>query len=239
MDNPKESAIRIKFIKELRASGVKYIKTEFHVDQGRIDIVTEYEIIEVKNATNWKNALGQILSYSTDSKVRDLNKRIHLFGKLNVQKNIIENTCNLYNVRISYDDGIEELVCIENVTDIVSLCEFCNTCFSTRSLLNNHQRTKICLSNPKRKVIYSKQSHEVCKDKILEYEKKIQERDIQIKERDIQIKELDKLVINMKSHSDKLTAKLELYEREIEFYKQQMNTKDNLIVKLSIGKYNK
>lgn len=223
MDQQSEFSIVIKFIKELRNSGVENIKTEFPVDQGRIDIVTDYEIIEVKNAINWKNALGQILSYGTDPKVEMLNKRIHLFGGLNVHKNTIENTCKLYNVAVSYDDNIEELYCIDFGNTKSLQCEFCNTCFSTRSSLNIHQtRTKYCLDIQKNKGIKPSIWTE-CEESIIRtYTEKIGLYETQVKN-------YDKRIIEYKSKIDKMTRELELANWKIEFYKQQMSHQNSVL----------
>lgn len=53
--------------------------TEVTTPSGRIDLLTETEIIEVKNIKDWKAALGQILVYSAF--YPDHKKRIHLFGQ--------------------------------------------------------------------------------------------------------------------------------------------------------------
>jgi DNA-binding MarR family transcriptional regulator len=46
---------------------------------GRIDLLTDTEIIEVKSIGEWKGALGQLLIYSLH--YPNHQKRIHLFGK--------------------------------------------------------------------------------------------------------------------------------------------------------------
>jgi len=69
---------------------------------GRIDILTETEIIEVKEYKVWKSALGQILAYSYF--YPDKQKRIHLF---NIQKNtnieLIIQIYKKYDVSLSYE----------------------------------------------------------------------------------------------------------------------------------------
>jgi DNA-binding MarR family transcriptional regulator len=54
-------------------------KTEVKTPVGRIDLLTDTEIIEVKNIGEWKGALGQLLIYSLH--YPNHKKRIHLFGK--------------------------------------------------------------------------------------------------------------------------------------------------------------
>jgi hypothetical protein len=55
-------------------------QTEVQTVDGRIDILTAREIIEVKTAHNWKHALGQILVYGKHYPYHQ--KRIHLYGKI-------------------------------------------------------------------------------------------------------------------------------------------------------------
>ncbi|KAK3249529.1 hypothetical protein CYMTET_41041 [Cymbomonas tetramitiformis] len=53
--------------------------TEVAVDAGRVDVVTDDEIIEVKHVVAWKHAYGQVKSYMTCIGARRYG-RIHLFG---------------------------------------------------------------------------------------------------------------------------------------------------------------
>jgi hypothetical protein len=55
-------------------------QTEVQTVDGRIDVLTVREIIEVKTARNWKHALGQILVYGKHYPYHQ--KRIHLYGKI-------------------------------------------------------------------------------------------------------------------------------------------------------------
>ena len=75
---------------------------EVNTQCGRIDILTETEIIEVKEYKLWKSALGQILSYSYFYPGKQ--KRIHLF---NIQKNTnIELIIQIYkkfDILLSYE----------------------------------------------------------------------------------------------------------------------------------------
>lgn len=53
-------------------------QTEVITAVGRIDLLTNTQIIEVKGFSEWKSALGQILAYSAFFPTHQ--KRIHLFG---------------------------------------------------------------------------------------------------------------------------------------------------------------
>ncbi len=55
--------------------GLKEVQTA----AGRIELLTETEIIEVKAVSEWKSAMGQVLAYS--GFYPEHRKRIHLFGR--------------------------------------------------------------------------------------------------------------------------------------------------------------
>ena len=74
---------------------------EVYTQCGKIDIVTDTEIIEVKEYKLWKHALGQILVYSYY--YPDKNKRIHLFNCGNNNMNIIETIYTIHDVILSYE----------------------------------------------------------------------------------------------------------------------------------------
>jgi hypothetical protein len=59
-------------------------KIEVQTEAGRIDILTASEVIEVKNASGWKSAIGQIKSYGRYYPRHKM--RVHLFGKLTESK---------------------------------------------------------------------------------------------------------------------------------------------------------
>jgi len=53
-------------------------KTEVSTPSGRIDLLTEKEIIEVKAIEKWKDGVGQLMAYQ--SHYPNHTKRLHLFG---------------------------------------------------------------------------------------------------------------------------------------------------------------
>ena len=66
---------------------------------GFIDLLTEDEIIEIKEGKSWKHAVGQVLMYAIEYPQH--KKRIHLF---NIEKNdTIEKYCELYGIVVSYE----------------------------------------------------------------------------------------------------------------------------------------
>lgn len=77
-------------------------KTEVQTPDGRIDILTTKEVIEVKSASAWKHALGQVLAYGKHYPSRQ--KRLHLYGELSKDKLAkIRQHCKLYNVSVTWE----------------------------------------------------------------------------------------------------------------------------------------
>ena len=74
---------------------------EVPVPCGRIDVLTDSEIIEVKEAKGWKGAIGQIISYGIYYPER--TKRIHLFGKCSQKtKALISSHCAPLDIRVTF-----------------------------------------------------------------------------------------------------------------------------------------
>jgi DNA-binding transcriptional regulator YhcF (GntR family) len=77
--------------------------TEVATPLGRVDLLTDTEIIEVKCLEDWKSALGQILVYA--SFYPEHQKRIHLFGQINPLKEIeIHRTCEELGVLATFEE---------------------------------------------------------------------------------------------------------------------------------------
>ena len=75
---------------------------EVETKYGFIDIVTDTEIIEVKKASSYKHAVGQILFYSNDKRFVKHNKRIHLFNvKDSIDIDEISKLCVKYDIIIT------------------------------------------------------------------------------------------------------------------------------------------
>ncbi len=79
-------------------------KTEVVIPGGRIDILSDSQIIEVKHIRNWKSALGQILVYG--SYYPHHQKRIHLFGEKNnsAQVRLIIDQCQKQNIIATFEE---------------------------------------------------------------------------------------------------------------------------------------
>lgn len=82
-------------------------QTEVVTAVGRIDLLTEAEIIEVKQVSDWKAALGQLLTYS--SFFPEHTKRIHLFGDCTPEKKeIISSSALSFGVVATFEEGEDE-----------------------------------------------------------------------------------------------------------------------------------
>lgn len=93
--------------KKVQASLVKRIGKlanpviEVNTPVGKIDILTDHEIIEVKNILAWKSAVGQILIYG--HYYTNHQKRIHLFGQCcSNTKQLIRFHCDEFNIQVTW-----------------------------------------------------------------------------------------------------------------------------------------
>lgn len=69
---------------------------------GRIDLLTDSEIIEVKMVQDWKAAMGQVLAYG--GFYPSHQKRIHLFGKLGNALASAESICQELNIFVTFEE---------------------------------------------------------------------------------------------------------------------------------------
>jgi len=72
---------------------------------GRIDLLTDTEIIEVKHIKDWKGALGQVIAYG--SLYPTHQKRLHLFGAhIHRTKSLsaLRETCLSLNVAVTVEE---------------------------------------------------------------------------------------------------------------------------------------
>ncbi len=78
--------------------------TEVSTPAGRIDLLTDDEIIEVKRIDRWKAALGQILVYS--GFYPHHRKRLHLFGRRDELTKVadIEAACMAFAVKVTAEE---------------------------------------------------------------------------------------------------------------------------------------
>jgi hypothetical protein len=77
-------------------------KTEVQTPNGRIDVLTKKEVIEVKCAPDWKHGLGQVLAYS--KYYPSHQKRLHLYGEITQQKlRQIKQQCQGHDVTVTWE----------------------------------------------------------------------------------------------------------------------------------------
>jgi len=90
----KEKEIQLKLQKEL--GGLIEVETDF----GFIDLLTNDEVIEIKEVRKWKSALGQVLVYA--SLYPGYKKRLHLFGETD-DIDLITTKCQEFNTLVSIE----------------------------------------------------------------------------------------------------------------------------------------
>ncbi len=77
-------------------------KKEVNTPVGRIDILTETELIELKRSRNWKSAIGQVKSYGKFYPQHRL--RIHLFREMTGTKlKNIQETCDSEGIILTWE----------------------------------------------------------------------------------------------------------------------------------------
>ena len=73
---------------------------EVETDCGFIDVLTKTKVIEVKKASNWKHAIGQVICYWTE--YEDLEKWIYLFDHQTADKEMIVRISGKSNVNVKF-----------------------------------------------------------------------------------------------------------------------------------------
>ena len=92
----KESAVRDSLV-----SSIPGAKKEVACSTGVVDVVTPAEIIEVKRASQWKHALGQVIAYSHD--FPNKRARVHLFGNGIEHFRVARLVCEKMGVRVTVE----------------------------------------------------------------------------------------------------------------------------------------
>jgi hypothetical protein len=99
--NSIEPAEIIQKEKEIQARLKRELNAEIEVETpvGFIDIVSEDKIIEIKEISKWKHAVGQILCYANYIKK---TKEIYLFGESDIDRQIIEDNCRRFDISVVF-----------------------------------------------------------------------------------------------------------------------------------------
>jgi hypothetical protein len=78
--------------------------TEVPTPAGRVDILTATQIIEVKDAKQWKFAVGQILVYG--EYFPEHQKTLYLIGQVSDDfKEVVENHCTGLDIAVNWING--------------------------------------------------------------------------------------------------------------------------------------
>ncbi len=82
-------------------------QTEVSTPDGRIDLLTWNEVIEVKTAKQWKQAMGQVLIYGRYYPLH--RKRIHLYGAVSSEQlEHIRQQCQSHGVLVTWEDSFRQ-----------------------------------------------------------------------------------------------------------------------------------
>ncbi|AAV50308.1 putative Kila-N domain-containing protein [Acanthamoeba castellanii mimivirus] len=99
--NPSYNSQREKEIQE-KLLGKYGGEIEVETKTGRIDLMTNDKIIEIKNYYKWKNAIGQLFAYSIY--YPDKKKCLYLFNVGTNDLNEIKKVCKKYDVKLKVYD---------------------------------------------------------------------------------------------------------------------------------------
>lgn len=90
-----------RLLTKLDKKDVNY-RVEVSTPAGRIDILTDTEVIEVKQFRSWKEAIGQLIIYGVYYPTH--KRRMHLFGKIDSKLLlVIRQHCAELNIRVTWD----------------------------------------------------------------------------------------------------------------------------------------
>jgi hypothetical protein len=77
-------------------------QTEVSTPDGRIDILTWNEVIEVKTVKQWKQAMGQVLIYGHHYPFH--RRRVHLYGAVSPEQlERIRQQCESHGVSVTWE----------------------------------------------------------------------------------------------------------------------------------------
>jgi KilA-N domain len=94
LSNQEERQVQEQVAREL--NGLREVKTPV----GLIDVLTSTHVIEVKEVSKWKHAVGQVLCYAEFYPTQ--KKMIYLFGDQGSEKGVIEIICGNLDVEVRW-----------------------------------------------------------------------------------------------------------------------------------------
>jgi len=80
---------------------------EVSIPPGKVDILTDSELIEVKPVKNWMKGVGQVMIYGQH--FPNHQKRIHLFGRVRTKK-MIESHCKQLKIKVTWHDSEKNVI---------------------------------------------------------------------------------------------------------------------------------
>lgn len=89
----------------IQTMGDKNPRREVNCAYGRIDVLTDEEVIEVKSYDEYKHAIGQVLCYGLCHP--DKRKRVHIFGE---HSEIVRRACDDLGIGYSHDNHLTQMV---------------------------------------------------------------------------------------------------------------------------------
>jgi len=91
-----------KQVQKRLAKSLGNVKREVPTLTGKIDILTDNELIEVKSVNSWKCAVGQVLIYGQF--YPNYQKRIHLFGEASPNfLSMIRSHCTPFDIEVTWE----------------------------------------------------------------------------------------------------------------------------------------
>lgn len=76
---------------------------EVNCESGRVDIMTQTQVVEVKHVNRWKAAMGQVLAYAVATGLKPV---LILYGSTTEGlRPIIEKVCSHYGIETHYTPG--------------------------------------------------------------------------------------------------------------------------------------
>lgn len=91
-----------KQVQKRLAKNLGDVKREVPTLTGKIDILTDNELIEVKSVNSWKCAVGQVLIYGQF--YPNYQKRIHLFGEASPNfLSMIRSHCTPFDIEVTWE----------------------------------------------------------------------------------------------------------------------------------------
>lgn len=127
MSKIKKEKTQESYYQQKLAQSIPDSQMEVRTDFGYIDVLTPDEVIEVKFVDQWKQAIGQILVYS--SAYPDRGKRLHVItpnrGRSEFVEEVVKPACKEFGIRVTYEAQVDRRFFVYKIQgrDIRSLAD--------------------------------------------------------------------------------------------------------------------